>query len=330
MEKILLKRTNPFKVVYEKCNEDTSREKLKNLINFPRYIDIELTSKCNFKCLMCPTGTRSLTRKQGFLADDIYFKILGEIIKYKTPIRFVGWGEPTLHPKILDYIREAKKNGILCHINTNGSVLNEELIRNLVGVPIDSIKFSFQGIDRSSYKEIRNIDYYNELLKKIKLFFAIRGDHQLPYMQISTTVTSEDRDRIQAFRKEAEDFVDLDTVGRTHFDHPTDEKKLSEKEIHTLKRLKQQETIIKRHPECAEVFDKFTINWDGTASACCNDCDKEMVIGNLTKNSIAEIWHSEKMDFYRNMLAEMRHEELEVCKRCYDYMSLQIPGLQKL
>ena len=91
-------RLNPFKPIYAECNEGNSRQKIDNLPIFPRCLDIELTNLCNFKCLMCPTGTGAHQRKKGLMSDAVFDKIIDEIKKYKTPLRFIRWGEPTLHP----------------------------------------------------------------------------------------------------------------------------------------------------------------------------------------------------------------------------------------
>jgi radical SAM protein with 4Fe4S-binding SPASM domain len=322
-------RANPFKDVYDVCNSISSKLKYENLADFPRYIDIELTNNCNFRCLMCHTGTYSLKRGRGFMADDVYLNILNEIKEYKTPIRFIRWGEPTLHPKLIEYIIKAKKYGIMCHMNTNGSFMNDDMIQMLIDIPLDSIKFSFQGIDRKSFMEMRNIDFYDELLNIVRKFYVKRGEKEYPYIHIATTITYETKEQVKQFKDEVKDFVDLVTVGRTVLDGlDVNKVKLKKKDKDTIRHLKEQESVIKTYSECPEVFDKLSINWDGTVSACCSDYDKKMIIGTLGKNSLKEIWVSEKMHFYRNMLKDMRHSELELCKSCYDYHSLQTPELQ--
>ena len=324
-------RTNPFKSIYQMCNCGNSKEKLTNLISFPRYIDIELTNSCNFRCLMCPTGNFSQRRKKGFMKDEVYYKIINDIREYKTPIRFIRWGEPTLHPELINYISIAKKEGSLCHINTNGSLLNDDNIAKLIDSGLDSIKFSFQGVDTKSYSEMRNIDYYNGLIEVIKLFYGIRGDREKPYIHVSTTVTYEDTKMIRQFKEELMKITDLVTVDRTVLEHINIEKtRLGKEDVNTIKWLKKRESVVKKHPECPEVFDKLSINWDGTVSACCSDYDNKMVIGDIRVQSPKEIWNCKKMNQYRKMLANMQHDKMELCKTCYDYHGLQTPGLQNL
>ena len=64
----------------------------------------------------------------------------------------------------------------------------------------------------------------------------------------------------------------------------------------------------------------MSIFWDGSVSACCGDADKKMLIGSVVDNTLEEVWHSEKMNQYRTILADMR----------YDYQSLSNTGKQGL
>jgi len=88
--------------------------------------------------------------------------------------------------------------------------------------------------------------------------------------------------------------------------------------------LKNSESLEKIYKACNEVYDKLSINWDGTVSACCGDYDNYMLVGNLNKSSIQDIWqNSMELKQFRDMLNEFRHSELPLCKNCYDTMNLK-------
>lgn len=328
-----MKRVNPFKKIYEKCNNGNAFEKIENLSEFPYIIDLELTNTCNFKCLFCPTGTRSIEREQGIMSDDTFYKIINEIKKYNAAIRFIRWGEPLIHPKLIEYIKYIKKvSNSIVHINTNGSLLDDEMIGDFINIPLDSIKFSFQGVDKKSYGEMRNVNFYDELLKKVEKLYNERNNRDKPYIHVSTTITYETQEMVESFRKELENYTDLVTVGRTIMEYiDVDKIKLSENEKNTLIKLKNQESVVKIHPEiCPEVYHKLSINWDGTVTACCGDYDGKMIVGNIHDQSLKEIWASSKMDFYRKKLAENKFGDFELCSKCYDYSELQKKGMQKI
>lgn len=320
-------RSNPFQPIYDICNEGGSRQKLANLPEFPRMIDIEMTNTCNFRCLMCPTGNFSQKRDKGFISDEVFYKILDDIRPYRTPLRFIRWGEPLTHPNIVAYLRDAEAAGSLSHVNTNGSKLTEEMMDALIAIPLSSLKFSLQGVDAKSYGEMRNIDFFDGLLETIRCFNEKRGDRPLPYTHISTTITYESPEQVRAFDEGVRGLVDKVSIGHTVLEWvDLNAVRVRPHELETLKWLKQQESLVKIHPECPEVFDKLSINWDGSVTACCGDSDNLMIIGDVMKNSIMEIWESEQLNHYRRLLADMRHEELPLCRTCYDYHGLHAPA----
>lgn len=322
---------NPLQPLYALCNQGNSHQKWAQLPEFPRMLDLEVTNTCNFRCLMCPTGNFSQQRHKGFMEPELFYSILEQVKPYKAAIRFIRWGEPLSHPNILDFVRACTDAGILSHLNTNGSKLDENMMRDLIDAGLSSLKYSFQGVDRKSYNEMRNIDFYDELVDKMRRFKEIRGVRRFPFLHVSTSITYETADQVQNYKEQIGPYVDQISIGRTVLDFiDLNAVRLRPHELEMLKWLKSQESVVKVHPECPEVYDKLAIDWDGLVTACCMDADRLMIIGDANKESLADIWRAEKMEEYRKMLANMRHDELPLCRNCYDYQSLGAADIQGL
>lgn len=155
-----MKRENPFIPIYRKVNGGTNEEKFNAIYNgnitIPLYIDVELTNLCNFRCCFCPTGTKAMHRMRGYMSDEVVDAIEKNVKKFNIAgVRFSRWGEPTMHPKYLEIMDTVRKAGALIHVNTNGSLLTEKQMRRMMDIHLDSIKFSFQGADDGTYKEMR-------------------------------------------------------------------------------------------------------------------------------------------------------------------------------
>ena len=325
----MTRRNEPFADVYRQCNAGNSKQKLLNLPQFPQLIDVEMTNTCNFRCLMCPTGTFSQKRAKGFMSREVFYNLLDQIAPKKTPLRFIRWGEPMMHPHIFEFISAAHARGCIVHMNSNGSYFTEDNIRKLIDIPLDSLKFSFQGVDKK-VMEMRNTDFFEKLVDTIKLFGALRGNRQKPFLQVSTSITYETPKQVADFKAIMEPLVDKVSVGRTVMAHlDLNSVRLRPKELETLKRLKEQETIVREHPECPEVFDKLSVNWDGTISACCADSDNLMIIGDINTDPLVEIWNSPSLTHYREMLAEMRHDELRFAELVGTNKVLTSQGVKK-
>jgi radical SAM protein with 4Fe4S-binding SPASM domain len=275
---------------------------------------------------MCPTGNLSQKRPTGFMSDEVFDRILEQIRPHQTPLRFIRWGEPLSHPHVLNYLEACREADILTHVNTNGSKLTEEMMDGLINIPLDSIKFSFQGTDAKTYAEMRNIDFFDELVAVVTKLREKRGARLKPWIQISSTITYETPEMVLRFQEKMAPLAEMVNVGRTWFEGlDINAVRLRPHEIERLERLKELESTIKVHPECPEVFDKISINWNGTVTACCKDFDGKMEIGDVTKETLGEIWVSERMTHYRNMLAQMRHDELPLCRTCYASYANLVP-----
>jgi len=130
---------------------------------------------------------------------------------------------------------------------------------------------------------------------------------------------------VQAFKDLIIPHCDLLTVGFTNLSHISSEQtSLPDQAKKLLDNLKNTESISREYKVCNEVYNKLSINWDGTVSACCGDYDNYMLVGDLTQQSIRDIWkNSEELKRYRTLLSNYRHEELPLCKNCYDTMNLK-------
>jgi len=312
-------RKNPFNEIYAQLNSNDGD------FNFPVCIDMELTNNCNLHCLFCPTGTSVSVRNKGFMTDEVFQKIISDIKGKKIGLRFIRWGEPTLHPKIINFLTMAKKDGHLLHLNTNGQLLNEPFIEELINSGLDSIKFSFQGVDQKTYQEMRQDSSFIQLVENIKIMHKIRGEQTLPYIHISTTTTYETDDEIKRFKEGINPYCDLVTAGKTKLEHIEIKKtKLNKMQKELLSELKNKESMTEeRLKKCPEVFGKVSIDWDGQITACCSDYNREMIIGDIKRDSLYNIFHNDIAKKYRRILRKKEFEKIPHCSRCFDIMSIQ-------
>ena len=312
-------RENPFNEIYAQLNGNDGD------FSYPVCIDIELTNNCNLQCLFCPTGTGTSTRNKGFMAEEVFQKILENLKGTRAGLRFSRWGEPTLHPKVIDFFKAAKKNGHFLHLNTNGQLLNEIFIIDLINAGLDSIKFSFQGVDEKTYQEMRQDSSYKKLFENIKTVYSIRGTRALPYIHVSTTTTYETDYEIKRFKEGISPYCDLVTAGKTRLEHIEIEKvKLNDSQKKLLSELKEKESMVEERLKiCPEVFGKVSVDWDGQITACCSDYNRGMIIGDITKDSLQNIFHGEEIKKYREILRKREFEKIPHCSRCFDLMSLQ-------
>ena len=110
------------------------------------WIQVEVSSHCNALCAYCPrTVHRRAWRNRTMPLRD--FERLAPAFAKAGMVHLQGWGEPFLNPEILAMIRLAKKAGCAVGTTTNGTLLDDRLIGELVASGIDMLAVSLAGID---------------------------------------------------------------------------------------------------------------------------------------------------------------------------------------
>lgn len=311
------KRENPFRKTYDSEEFKTILQHKDNLPKFPFLVDIELTNHCILKCIFC--GQQTMTRHKGFMSKEILKKVADECSRYNAPIRFIRWGEPFLHPEIIDFCKYIKSKGLFLHITNNGLAIKESQMKALIELKIDSIIFSFQGATKKQYELMRNNHRYDELKANVLKMVELRGDNEKPFIHISSTMTNETKKEIDDFVNYWGYIVDSIGIGKTNLSRVSAHQIKSLETIDKLKVLKKQEAIKKYYRSCAEVYQKLSVDWDGKVTCCCLDFDNFLTIGDLTTQStLSDIWNNSKeLKIFRELLDKNMHKCLALCSTCY-------------
>ncbi|MBY8999028.1 MAG: SPASM domain-containing protein [Candidatus Thorarchaeota archaeon] len=60
----------------------------------------------------------------------------------------------------------------------------------------------------------------------------------------------------------------------------------------------------------------MTIGWNGDVILCCNDVDGEFILGNLSDQSISEIWNSKRLLAIKRIHKQKQFERIPICHTC--------------
>jgi sulfatase maturation enzyme AslB (radical SAM superfamily) len=119
----------------------------------PRFarIQIELTSRCNFKCEFCPDP--QMTRPRGDMPIALYREVIDQIVADDLTrcIQLHVMGEPMLHPELVPALRYAKDKGLAIDFITNASAINIKTMQSLLDAGTDHVLLSVQTPDERSF-----------------------------------------------------------------------------------------------------------------------------------------------------------------------------------
>lgn len=121
---------------------------------------IEVNSACNLDCPLCFANSGTHLAKDGFelTLEQVEFMLDRYVAAEGEPevLQFSG-GEPTLHPRLLDFVEMARQKGIsYVMINTNGLRIahDDELVAGLRRLK-PHIYLQFDGFDKSTNLALR-------------------------------------------------------------------------------------------------------------------------------------------------------------------------------
>ncbi len=124
----------------------------------PYHVQIDLTNECNSNCIACwcnsPLLGKDILKRRDTLSFPVVKKLIEDVSGMGTKeIYLAGGGEPFMHPRIIEILKLIKSKGMICHINTNFTLVTEEIARQIIEIGVDHIIISLWAASEKTYKE---------------------------------------------------------------------------------------------------------------------------------------------------------------------------------
>jgi radical SAM protein with 4Fe4S-binding SPASM domain len=294
---------------------------------FPIRVWIELSSRCNLKCLFCMNSILSPSEK-GDMDLDLYKKIIDEISGKVCDINLFHRGEPLMNKSVTSMIDYAAKKAIRTRIHTNATILGEKLSREIILAGLDFISFSFDGFTKDSYEKNRSGAIFEKTLSNIIGFLKIkkqlRSDKPYTVIQVIqrpgeslSNKTARDKERF------LKNFKDL-PLDRLVVRAPHNWGGLLKVERSSASRAKNTRVI-----PCTFPWYSLTVFYDGRVFLCPQDFRGRICLGDLNESSIEEIFDGVKIQEIRRRFKKGMTSDLNPCRECDRIRRktfLKIPG----
>ncbi len=267
----------------------------------PRKMNIEITTKCNGGCVMCPHGGMNRTGRYMSVSD-----IMDTVDEaYKLGIRRIHphlFGEPTIHPDyimIISRIRERYPDVKMLNY-TNGSRLFDDDIRKAMIDNLDGIVISIDGASDFMMKMIRPGIEPTEVREGVHRLFRDRTGRK-PHLKIRMTeMESNKAESGKMYHETWGPYCDDIFIAYLQ-------------DFHGFRGIR----VDHRGPEpCDRIFSQVIVTVDRRIVLCCDDYREEVVLGDLNKNTMKEIWFGVKMEQIRNSHLTGRSKNILMCRDC--------------
>ena len=321
----------------------TKDSAVKNFVRpFPRVLRIEPASQCNLECSHCPTGT--VDQDRGIMKDNVFDRVLSAIKENRENIKVVvlyHGGEPFLNKKIFKMVEKIKLVGdFTIKTDSNGLVLTDDMIFNMVASGLDMVVFSLDGKSPRENDFIRRNCEFTKVVKNIKRLMDYKKEVQseTPEIFISTTQFKTHEDLKDNQNAKAPDYLRKEFSG---------EYALSESSFRATFAMKWPHMEVDRdvyeveldlldnttNNYCDHVFNTMTVRSDGIVVPCCYDLTSQLPMGDVRQESLSAIWNNENYLALRRSIYEKKFNTL--CSNCwivrpFNYLIIKPEVLKKL
>ncbi len=284
----------------------------------PTGIHVAVSNECNLKCVMCPyhSPVYKSVHSSGFFDEkkslqmETFKRTAAYAGKRGITLQFGQIEETLLHPHIFDFIKIAKESGVpSVHLTTNGTILNKRRAKLLADSGVDSVMFSVDSTDPSTYKKIRgakleklekNIEYFLTLAKPKGIHVECSFIRQKPAM-------GQQEEFIKKWKEKGVNAVVFYVL--TDFDLKTGE----------FIRTETFREDIDRYA-CASPWQQSVIMPDGSVGLCCKTMTdvgwKITSVGNVNLQDFDEIWNSDRYKKVRSELIKNDFKDFSTCNTC--------------
>ncbi len=280
------------------------------LWSFPRNVQIQTIAGCNARCVFCPNGKLKRAIPRGSMEWDLYRSIVDECTRHRV-LRISPYlmNEPLLDREIgerIRYISSRRRWPTYTKINTNASLLTEEVARDLLDSGLDVLACSVHGITREKYEEAVKGLSLDEVLENIDRFLSLKErlkkrKPELRITMIRTKLIETEIEKIHAYWWKRKVRVSI--------------RPMSNRAHESLSALNLTARPLLPFVWCHRLFEQIYVNVRGELLRCCNDWEQTTIFGDLKKQSIEEVWLGEAyMEMRRRFLAGKVRGTL--CEQC--------------
>ena len=271
-------------------------------MSLPPRILIDLATRCNLRCPMCPVWGQSddvTGPLQGTMDSRLLRAILAEVEGKKAMVQPSLYGEPLVAHNWRESLEQMAQAGLAIALNTNGLTLDGKNRRFLLDLPVASVFVSVDAFLPTTYARVRGVDRLKEIEENIWGMVDARGERTIPRIGVSFVRQPGNEGEEESFIQKWLPVVDVVRVSAL-FDKGTFVNARGVPPVRT---------------PCPVLWDTMPIHNDGQVTICCLDGEKTTNMGNV-REGVRKVWEGRKFSAARQAHLEGRWEDVPFCASC--------------
>jgi len=263
-------------------------------------VAVELTSRCNLRCAMCPMA--KLQRPYADMPWSLVEKVAADFRDNDVRVNWLHeMGDPLLYPRLCEAIDLFPG----ASVSTNAVILDAEYARELLATSLYRIRLCLDTVNPRVYPHIRRGGIFEEVVENIRTFLELSTGHDLR-VEIQRMITRRtSHESIADF----EEFLHLDRYPQAY---------VIEKTCEGLDTSDATEL----HEAYYGCFQGYPFRWfivlsDGRVTHCCYDAHGQQTIGDMKTQSMSEILAANAIPEYMKAFKAKDWQTLPRCGECY-------------
>lgn len=278
--------------------------------SLPREVEIETTTQDPLAdSPLRPRG--AALERHGEMDIEIFRRIIDELSTLDDRLIVLGgFGDPLLHPQWPEFIRYARKCGILgVALRTSGVHLDARAIDNLLECEPDVLNVLVDAATAATYRKIHGRDHFEQIIANVDQLCSVQYERQAPRPLIVCEMikTHETMDEMEAFydhwmRKTSSAVI----AGPSNYAGQWPER-----------------SVVRMAPPtrfaCMRLSGRAMVLADGRLTLCDQDFRGSAAAGSLRSQSLAELWTGGALADVRAGHIRGAWEELSLCCNCDEW-----------
>ncbi|MFG2054447.1 radical SAM/SPASM domain-containing protein [Micromonospora sp. NPDC048930] len=322
----------------------------------PTTLQLEVTSACNLRCLMCLVRYRPPVNKlAGAMRPELFHRVVDDLPGLRG-LTLQGLGEPLLSPYLMEMIATAVARDITVGFNTNATLLTRRRAAELVASGVGWMHVSLDGARAEAYQRVRDGADFDTVVANLTGLVAAKraAGSDTPWIRVVFVAMRDTVDELPALvrllgrigvdelhvQNLSHSFSDADPAGRyaeiraftadqalwtgVDADRAAEAFQRAAAEADRLGvRLRLPRTATPPaapgdRPGCSWPWEAAYITSTGVVQPCCMVMGDDRVrLGTVAERSFPEIWYGAEYRAFRRRLAG--DTPPEVCQGCSLY-----------
>lgn len=281
----------------------------------PVDVSMELSSLCNMQCAYCYHSERDVPFNVGYMPEEMAKKIIDSAADCGVHSLKFNWrGESTLNKAFTNIAKHAESlaggSTFIDRLsNTNfkfDASRRDEIFPGLAALTL--VKISYDSMIADVFENQRVGGNWQKITDNIDAFYNYPGRKTKMALQAVRTQANYNEDLEHKLKKRWPDAIisirDV-VAGRVDVD---------------IDHLDTKKRAVERKP-CLQAFCRLIFDINGNAHPCCPDIKNELILGNIEKNSVREIFNAHEALRLRKNLKNGRAFKMDPCKNCSSFES---------